>query len=343
MFDGGEDYLGYTSYEEQEVSEKDEMHQSPEVIYIQNQSQPQLTKQQQLYSEPEQFQGRLIQNSDISSETKVKEPTITNNHHRDNTVLVIDSLDRDLTKYPNPNEYVIKLPLRVRNAETIELMSLQLTRTETNVNSGNNTFTLSVDNVEYTIVLPIGELESGEELATAITNAIAATVPASTTTFNVTFNRKLIISNTGNLPFSITVSENVSKLLGIVGKKIRGTGVVDSSSEGILTGTRLVCLKGVDYIIVSINDYNRVVSASQAAHTSFITIPMERYAIGSRFVINSDEKERKGLYILSNGQHDLFEIRISFKRPDGSLYDFEGVDHLLTFRVTRHDSHDFRS
>lgn len=264
----------------------------------------------------------------------------TANNFRDNTIIVVDSLDRNLVKYPNPNDYVIRMPSMIRNAETIELISLQLTRTETNVNTGNNTFRLTVDNVAYEIVIPVGEIASGADLATAVQGAIAAVVPNFTVQF---INRKLTITNTANLPFSISVSENVAKLLGILGTGIRGVGLVESSAGGVLTGTRLVDLNGTDYMIVSINDYNRVVSASNEAHTSFITIPMEGYAVGQRFVINGDEKERKGIYMLSNGQHNIFEMRITFKRPDGSLYDFDGVDHIFTFRVNRHDNHDFTS
>lgn len=263
------------------------------------------------------------------------------NNHRDNTVIVIDSLDRDLSKYPNPNNYVIKMPYSLRKAETIELLSLQLTRTETNINSGNNTFVLTVDNNKYTIVIPEDELTSGTALATSLQNAIQAAISNGTHVFNVTYSRKLTITNTSSLPFSITVNENVARLLGIIGKGIRGEGLVTSSPTGVMVGTRLIDLNGTPYLILSINDYERIVSASNNAQSNFLTIPMENYSLGERFVINGDEKERKGMYILTNSQNNIFEMRISFKRPDGSLYDFQGIDHLITFRVYRHNQRDY--
>lgn len=263
------------------------------------------------------------------------------NNHRDNTVIIIDSLDRDLTKYPNPNTYVIKMPYILRKAESIELLTLQLTRTETNVNSGNNTFILTMNNIKYTIIIPEAELLSGTSLATTLQNAFALVVPSSITIFNVTYLRKLTITNTENIPFTITVNENVSRLLGIIGKGIRGEGIVESSSTGVMQGTRLIDLNGTPYLILSINDYERILSPSNNMQSNFLTIPMENYAFGERFLINSNEKERNGVYILTNSQNNIFELRISFKRPDGSLYDFHGVDHLITIKVSRDNQRDY--
>lgn len=263
------------------------------------------------------------------------------NNHRDNTVIVIDSIDRDLSKYPNPNNYVIKMPYSLRKAETIEMLSLQLTRTETNINSGNNTFVLTMNDIKYTIVIPEDEITSGTALATSLKNAFALVIPSATTVFDVTYSRKLTITNTESLPFTINVNENVSRLLGIIGTGIRGEGIVTSTQEGVMVGTRLIDLNGTPYLILSVNDYERIVSASNNAQSNFFTIPMEDYSLGQRFVINGDEKEKKGVYILTNSQNNIFEMRISFKRPDGSLYDFQGIDHLITFRVYRHNHRDY--
>ena len=74
--------------------------------------------------------------------TNITHPT----NFRDNYIIVVDSLDRDTSKYPLPNDYVVKMPVNLRNTDTIEIMSLQLTRTETNVNSGNKSFSVTVGN-----------------------------------------------------------------------------------------------------------------------------------------------------------------------------------------------------
>lgn len=261
---------------------------------------------------------------------------------RDNIIVIIDSLDRDIVNYPNPNEYIIKLPDVIRNAETIELMSLQLTRTENNVNNGNNAFKLIVGTTEHKITLNEEEIANGMLLATRIT--VAINMSEMIVTYDNT-SMKLTFTNTDNNPFSIEVTENIAKLIGVSGTKYRGKGIVTSKlsvsgSTQVLVGNRSICLNGTPYIIMTINDYTRVISASNAAHKSFLVVPLENYKLKQRFIISGAETEKKGIYILSNNQKNIHEMRISFTRPDGSPYDFKGIDHLMSFRIYRDDKHD---
>jgi len=265
---------------------------------------------------------------------------------RDNTIIVLDSLDRDIAKYPEPNNYVIKLPENIRNAETIELMSLQLTRSETNVNSGNNKLKITINSTQYLLEITEGEISSGTDLALAIQTAINLNPTLKTAYgFTATFTTRLVIANNSSTtPFTIFVEENSAKLFGLLGNGTRGKGTITSvvnNGYHKIIGNRNIDITGTPYLILNINDYTRVVSASNEAHKSFYIIPMEKYIVGQRFVMSGDEKEKKGLYILSNSQQNMFEMRVSFKRPDGSLYDFKGIDHVFTFRVYRNDYKDY--
>lgn len=206
---------------------------------------------------------------------------------------------------------------------------------------GNRVIISQYQQFSYDIMIPLGEVVSGDELATLLETAFAEIVPSEKTIFNVSYNRKLTITNSENIQFNIILNESVSQLLGIIGKGPRSSGVVESSVNGILIGTALINLHGIPYIILSINDYSRIVSKSDNAHMSFMTISMENYAVGDRFVVNNDEKEKKGIFMLTNGQRNIYEMRLSFRRPDGTLYEFEGVDHIITFRINRHDTNDF--
>lgn len=112
------------------------------------------------------------------------------------------------------------------------------------------------------------------------------------------------------------------------------------SPRQIIEGNAAVSFNGTPYVILTLNDYTRVISSSYSANKSFLVIPMERYNVGDRFIITGDEKEKKGIYILTNSQKNVFEIRVTLKRPDGSLYDCKGVDHLMSFRIYRDDCRD---
>jgi hypothetical protein len=282
----------------------------------------------------------------------------TPTNFRDNHVVVIDSLDRNLAKYPDPANYTVALPETLRNIETIELMSFQLTRTETNVNSNNNKFiiaeliTLSTNTTTtniYNVEIPIGEYANSANLVTALQSNLPQNYTASlnTVTNKITIYAPQTPSVGNTRAFCIQIDENAAKLLGIAGIGVRGSGVIYS---GPLSGTNIgvegknsIDLAGIPYIVVHINDYERIVSPGSASHKNFLVIPMENHELGKRFIISGDQKEKKGIYILTNNQKNMYEMRVSIRRPDGTLYDFKGTDHLLIFRIYRHDYRDFNS
>ena len=167
-------------------------------------------------------------------------------------VIVIDSLDRDLTKYPNPNEYVIKLPDVIRNIESIELMTLQLTRTETNVNSGNNTFKLTINATTYAIAIPIAEYADYASLVTALTTQLNAATSGFTVTYDASI-RRLQITHTSR--FTIEIRESCSKLLGLICVGgTRGAGTIDSTSTSLYTVTKVALGQYHTVFLLSSND-----------------------------------------------------------------------------------------
>jgi hypothetical protein len=310
------------------------------------------------------------------------------NNFRDNYVVVLDSLDRDLAKYPDPANYVIALPETLRNVETIELMSFQITRTETNVNSGNNKFKIiqyhKVENQPnpsasyvYDITIPITEYETVGDFVNALqdafdtaltnlgspqlfpeyTNAIIDYPPNAFVSELDSTTNKIKISCSwqlqnfpGNVSFDIQVGEGAAKLLGISGTGPRGSGVIRSppydpinTTNPSITGRNAIDLAGIPYLILYLNDYERIIAPGSKAHKNFLVVPMENHPVGKRFIISGDQKEKKGIYILTNNQKNIYEMRVTIRRPDGTLYDFKGTDHLLIFRVFRHDFRDFNS
>lgn len=277
----------------------------------------------------------------------------TPNNFRDNYVVVLDSLDRDLAKYPDPANYVIDLPETLRNVETIELMSFQITRTETNVNTGNNKFMIAeqFNNIPtiYPIEIPVGEYTRASLITTL--NSIFSTPPRNANgsyTASLDSNNMITISHANNISFAIQVNEGSAKLLGILGTGNRGSGIIGSqpipaTSNIAVIGRSPIDLSGVPYLIVYLNDYERIIAPGSKAHKNFLVVPMEDHPVGTRFIISGDQKEKKGIYILTNNQKNIYEMRVSIRRPDGTLYDFKGTDHLLIFRVYRHDFRDFNS
>lgn len=269
----------------------------------------------------------------------------TPNNFRDNYVVVLDSLDRDLAKYPDPANYVIALPETLRNVETIELMSFQITRTETNVNSGNNKFKIvGLGSAPTTVTIPVGEYGSVQELVTTLNATTPNRVLPQGYVASIYDTDKISITHATD--FAIQIEEGAAKLLGIAGTGVRGSGIIMSISSGnnkYITGRNSIDLAGIPYLILYLNDYERIIAPGSQTHKNFLVVPMENHPVGKRFIISGDQKEKKGIYILTNNQKNMYEMRVTIRRPNGTLYDFKGTDHLLIFRIYRHDYRDFNS
>lgn len=261
-------------------------------------------------------------------------------NHRDVMDVVIDSKDRDMAAYPNPADYVIKLPTVIRGVKHIELMSLQLTRTEPTVHSGNRQFLYTVGGNDYTVTLPTNDYSFGDQdcLVRAIKKALRTVQP----TVEVTRTDRSLLMLRDTVPFSITVNESTAKLFGLTWPNTSSvtstlTATLDTSTTPatyVLAGTRVMDLTGTPYLILYVNDYVRITSPTNQLNRAYMIIPMESRRYMDRFLIANDEKEKKSKFKLMDQQRSIHQFRIRFTRPDGTLYDFNGMDHHLIFKLT---------
>ena len=76
---------------------------------------------------------------------------------------VIDSRDRNLHHYINPNKYTIKLSEDVHDVQSVELISFDVPFTEYLINDNNNTFHYSIDGVVKTIKISTGDYSSRDD------------------------------------------------------------------------------------------------------------------------------------------------------------------------------------
>jgi hypothetical protein len=292
-------------------------------------------------------------------------------------MITIDSADRNQISYPNPAQYVYKLPQSIRNADTIELMMFQMTIGEGSVSSANSTFTLQQGGTNKTVTLPEAIYTYGftgnnaNDLCAALTSSLNLT----SSNFKVTsnYNSSLIdssiqssynyygnangpltIYNYNSTPFNIILNSATSRVLGLQGTVDvsgnpltgyeRGAGMCVSSninSSNFIFGKKTPDLNGEPYIVLNINDYHPNISLSSTMYTGFITIPLENKSVGNRFTISNDLKEKKGVYKLGPTQSKIDQIAITINRGDGSLYEFNGYDHQIVLRVMRKDGQNF--
>jgi hypothetical protein len=258
----------------------------------------------------------------------------------------IDSAERDQFHATTPAQYVYRLPATLRNVARIELMMFQMTRAEPNLSSGMLDFQLVRSGSAATCTLPEGEVPDGASLA-ALVQAALRTAPGASSfaaTFDATRHR-LSISGAG--PFSLVVTSRLARVLGVLGDGERGGGIVVAQQVAggayQINGTRAVDLAGEPYILMYVNDFDRNTGATAAIQNSYIMVPLENRLFMQRFIMCNDEKEKKGTYHLTGNQTSISDLRIRFTRPDGSPYDFQGIDHQIVFKVTRCGNKDYQT
>jgi hypothetical protein len=291
------------------------------------------------------------------------------------SMITIDSADRNQIAYPDPAQYVYKLPESIRNADTIELMMFQMTLGEGSVSSANSSFTLVKETTNITVTIPEGVYTYGvtdnneKDICAALTTALNNVSDGFYVTSNVssTFDNAYEVSdkffNNGVGPliiqhtdeFKLVINSETARLLGLfalldssgntsnIGFE-RGAGMIKSTVVGgsnTIIGTKSPDMNGTPYVMLGINDYHPNVSLSSVMYNNFITIPLENKQIGNRFTISNDLKEKKGVYKLGPTQSKVDQLAITILRPDGSLYNFSGFDHQIVLRIMRKDGQNF--
>jgi hypothetical protein len=89
--------------------------------------------------------------------------------------LVIDSRERNMTLFPNPNKYEINLTDFIPNVSSIKLVSSTFPFSSYLINKNNNMLYVEVKGVAYAVGIEIGDYASGTDLATSMQNALNIT------------------------------------------------------------------------------------------------------------------------------------------------------------------------
>jgi hypothetical protein len=240
--------------------------------------------------------------------------------------VAIDSRARDVVRFPNVSEYVVDLNYTLRDVESIEIMALQMSRGESNVHSGNRTLYVSVGGASpQVIALPIKQYTQAaflDELQTAL-RAVHAGFTVTTDSDN-----RVRIANP-SAPFTVGLTGSMDRLLGFP-----KTSHLSSDGAGnVVQAPHPLDVTGEPYALLYINDWDRYIGNDKAIDTAFFIIPFEERGWRTRFHICNSELEKKGIYLLNNSHRNLSSLRVRFTRPDGTLYDFGGIDHQIVLRI----------
>lgn len=95
----------------------------------------------------------------------IKPPERNKTHGRIGVKLVIDSRDRDLTLYPDTNDYVYKCPEEYKDVVSAELVLADFPNSGYNIYSKNNEMIFNAGGQQLKIKIPFGEYNNASLLA----------------------------------------------------------------------------------------------------------------------------------------------------------------------------------
>lgn len=271
----------------------------------------------------------IIQNKEeyFKEHALIKPPEIsTSNIPKRYFRYVIDSRDRNLHYYKNPNKYEIKLSEDIHDVQSVELISFDVPFTKYLINEQNNSFYYFVGTTEFSFNIPVGDYASVDKIVEAL-NAecidlvftfieINSKITVKTTSENTTLSCRGPNERKNNYEgLSPTYRAPLMKLLGL--EYDNKTLVKDVAYEFPYK----VNLRNDKYIIMDLGQAKVNVSENNPTNKSFA-------------IIKKDELENK--FIETNYKknfnppiNSLTTLSLSFKDYDGNLYDFQNQDHMI--------------
>jgi hypothetical protein len=278
------------------------------------------------------------------------EDSIKNNHENSRSqAIFIDSRDRDLSKYANPNEYVIDFPYHYKDVVSLELIAADIPKAQYNVNNNNNKLFISKDNElnaaalklksnYVTATIPVGEYNITDlraTLTTTIQNTFSMTINSNIdtkvnkltlTNLGGTFNMYLNDLDSDNK--MKPVSNSISKILGFTSN----TQYI-SQSSGSLAASSMYNLNGEDYIIMKIENIDRAEGSNNVFRGAFAKLSVSEKSHGSTKQLKVSDFGSKSIEIFNPYLGRLSKLKLSFYNQNGSLYDFRGLEHSLSFEI----------
>ena len=266
-------------------------------------------------------------------------------------VFMIDSKNRDKHAYPTPAEYVVPFVHPFTNVVGLEVLEASVPRTNYNVDDDTCTLTCFENGgPAVQITVPTGDYDI-LQLCQAITQLLAAAglrVSVAPTTNPPEIRSTVTFA--GPLPFVLDMSTStMSEVLGFDAYAQPGTtdyatvfaavgsnnflfgsiptpNAASNSKKHTLVAPGIYSLVGERYILLRCQE----VEQSRAAVSDNYSQGIAKFRLGVVGYSHTSMDYVNGGTRAFHPIGRLSRLTIRFERPDGSLYNFRGVNHTLT-------------
>lgn len=257
--------------------------------------------------------------------------------------VLIDSRDRNRSRFPSSTQYEIELPEVFHNVTEAYLTSAEVPASFYVFSSlaKNTTLDVTIGDDTRTLELPDGNY-SLNSIGSTLQGLLDDLFEDTTTRFDVRVNpntyRLFLHADTADQTFQITTPEFVS------GTGHWGLGyflgldrnqTYEADANGVIEGSRPVSLNPDTYLLLEIEELGRVsepaplgVGGAGGFHTfAKIPIPVDSFSM-----IQKDRVLTKNT--LTPPVTRLRKLRIAWKFHDGRPVDFQNLDHSFTLHLT---------
>jgi hypothetical protein len=268
--------------------------------------------------------------------------------------LVIDSSRRNRDLYESPGNYIFFLQKPYIDVKTIELVSASLPNSGYSINNFNNKITFDFDNNDDGNNTRFsGNLGVGNYTITELRTEIAETMNIATDRYEL---------NGADQKFSVDVDNKTqrltfntpSKVLGndsspndqanrsltiVAGDTIGidtviGLGYHDQTDVSNVTMPYNYLLRPTKYITMRIRDMERCDGNSTTLDGAFAVIPLDTAQNNFALMKEGDIVDQDTyIHYFNTPLPKLDRLHISFHDPKGNIYDFNGRDHFLIFKL----------
>ena len=250
---------------------------------------------------------------------------------------MIDSRNRDKSRWPTPSEYVIPFSTAFTHVIAVDVLEASVPRTNYNVDDATCSLAFATNGGPWTTVtVPTGDYDV-LTLCDALTTAMAPVKVAPT---SVPAEVKSTLTFTSSAPFklSFSVPNSMAEVLGFdapaadgqAGYLYGGSATTFASAAGnVLVAPGIYSMVGDRYVLLRCTEVENSRDASTEAYSPGIakfTLGVVGYANASLDYVNGGVREFHPIGRMSR-------LTLRFERPDGTLYNFRGVNHTLTLVV----------
>ena len=256
--------------------------------------------------------------------------------------VLLDSRDRDYTRFPSPNGYVVKLPCNLYNVTSAVLRTAEIPSSfyVFSVARANTSLKVTINGVSHTITIPDGNY-TFTTMAAALTTALTASFP--TVGVSATFNDatyKLTLKLTDPAQATYAIAVDTTAVNPVITPAMYGLAYYMGFPPGVVTsGVGSVTAKGASslnpeaYILVDIDELNQthqsaLYGTGGTQGTVFSKIPVFLNSFGLNVY---DKHLCQNEYATPIAKVEQLHVALRFH--DGTLIDFQGIEHSLTLEV----------